>query len=101
MCGATATYIFDPPYKHNKEANATGAYGLGVASSVDFGRIADIAKNLSGQVIVHEQEGATWLPFVTLTEKAITGHRKDGKAKMRHEVVWISDSTQRQGRLFC
>jgi len=101
VCRYKATYVFDPPYHKNVNSYANNTYGKGSIKNVDFEELANVCKSLDGQVIVHEQEGATWLPFVTLREKAMTGYRKEGKAKMRHEVVWISDSTQRQGRLFC
>jgi hypothetical protein len=100
VCGPKATYVFDPPYQSNDGSYANNTYGKGGIKNVDFQELAEVCKSLDGQVIVHEQEGATWLPFVTLREKAMTGYRKEEKAKMRHEVVWISDSTQRQGKLF-
>lgn len=101
VCGPKATYIFDPPYQLNNGSYDKNTYGKGSIKNVDFDELARVCKSLDGQVIVHEQEGATWLPFVTLRERAMTGCRKEGRVKTRHEVVWISDSGQRQGRLFC
>ena len=102
VCGPTATYVFDPPYQSNDGSYVSNTYGKGSIKNVDFDELASVCKSLDGQVMVHEQYGATWLPFVTLREKAMTGcHKEAGKAKTRHEVVWISDSGQRQVKLFC
>lgn len=74
-----ATWFIDPPYQH---ANRRG-YRHG-ASGIDFGALAQWCKSRPGQVIVCEQEGADWLPFVPLAE--IVSHRGVRKS----EVVWIS-----------
>lgn len=74
-----ATWFVDPPYQ---KANRRG-YRMG-ASLIDFGELAEWCKSRRGQVIVCEQEGADWLPFVPLTE--VVSHRGSRSS----EVVWLS-----------
>lgn len=74
-----ATWFIDPPYQ---QANRRG-YRYG-ASGINFNQLAEWCKSRRGQVIVCEQEGADWLPFVPLAE--IVSHRGVRKS----EVVWVS-----------
>lgn len=97
VCGDTATYLFDPPYQKNKHS---GVYGKGKNNQVDFNELADACMCLPGQIIVHEQSGADWLPFETLESNALTGARQKTSTKRQHEVVFIKDNAPVQQRLF-
>lgn len=55
-----ATWFVDPPYQ-----NLGDPYNRG-ASGIDYRDLAEWVRSREGQVIVCEQEGADWLPFVTL-----------------------------------
>ena len=70
-----ATWFIDPPY------NATQSYYL--HGNIDFVALADWCMTRNGQVIVCEQSGANWLPFVDLATIDICG-----KSKTK-EVVFI------------
>lgn len=84
-----ATWFIDPPYQ---VANRRG-YKFG-GSGIDFGHLAEWARSRKGQVIVCEQEGADWLPFVSLAK--IATHRGATSA----EAVWFNDTMpQLQGSL--
>jgi hypothetical protein len=72
-----ATWFIDPPYQH---ANRRG-YREG-SRKIDFSSLADWCKSRRGQVIVCEQEGATWLPFESFN--ALPTHR----GAVSREVVW-------------
>lgn len=54
--GGPATWFVDPPY-----SNKAGSYY--VHSDVNYAHLAEWCRGLAGQVIVCENEGATWLPF--------------------------------------
>lgn len=74
-----ATWFIDPPYqvkgKHYKESN----------KNIEYDRLAEWCKTRKGQVIVCENEGATWLPFRRLCEhKGL--HRLPNT-----EAVWTND----------
>lgn len=75
-----ATWFIDPPYQR---ANRRG-YRFG-GSTIDFDELAAWCKSRRGQVIVCEQEGADWLPFVPLTDVAT--HRGSRSA----EIVWFNN----------
>ena len=93
VCAGEATYIFDPPYQHNK-GSTCGVYGKGAALP-DFGRLAAVVRSLPGQIIVHEQEGADWLPFWGLKGDAMTGRASTvAGRKRRHEVVWMNNKEE-------
>jgi hypothetical protein len=95
VCAGEATYIFDPPYQHNASANTKNTYGKGIASMLDFSRLAAVARSLPGQVIVHEQKGADWLPFWSLKADAMTGRAPTGAGrKQQHEVVWMNNKEE-------
>ena len=77
-----ATWFIDPPYN-----NAAGQ--IYNTKFTDFANLADWCRTRTGQVIVCEQEGASWLPFQTF--KTIqTTHGKRGKSKSA-EVVWYNN----------
>jgi site-specific DNA-adenine methylase len=56
-----ATWFIDPPYQlagqHYKESS----------KNIDFGELSEWCLGRLGQVIVCENDGATWLPFTKLT----------------------------------
>ena len=76
-----ACWFVDPPYQ------VSGArYRF---NAIDFVHLAQWCQSRSGQVIVCEQQGATWLPFSPFrTIKALEG--KKG-SQTSHEVVWLKD----------
>lgn len=80
-----ATWLVDPPYQHN--AHARAKYGADVT---DYDALAMWCRSRPGQVIVHEQHGAVWLPFRTLSMNARTGRTVGGTMKSRHEVYWTN-----------
>ena len=69
-----ATWFVDPPYQK------AGKYYFGY-SKMDFRKLSAWCKNLKGQVIVCENQGADWLPFDFLT-------KHQGSIKSNIEVVW-------------
>lgn len=65
-----ATWFIDPPYQVNGSTSAKTWFpqGMGYArgctsETIDYAALADWCRSRRGQVIVCEQEGATWLPF--------------------------------------
>lgn len=76
----TATYFVDPPYcdmgKHYKHG----------ADSIDFVHLAGWCQSRQGQVIVCENTGADWLPFVHFMDAKATESRTGGKVS--REAIW-------------
>lgn len=80
----TATWFVDPPYE------TAGKYYRFGSEQLDYQTLATWCKGRSGQVIVCENEGATWLPFRELA------HVKTTRANHRSvEVVWFSPEPSR------
>lgn len=84
-----ATWFIDPPYQVNGNGSARTAYPQGMgysrrekctAARLDFEKLADWCRSRRGQVMVCEQRGAAWLPFVPL--------RRNGP-----EVGWRNDDS--------
>jgi len=74
-----ATWFIDPPYN-----NKAGSYY--VHSSLDFPKLGEWCKTRPGQVIVCENEGATWLPFMPFATL------KSGlNGRVSKEVVWLKN----------
>lgn len=74
------TYFIDPPYN-----NPAGR--LYVFNKLNYKQLAKWVKTLNGQVIVCEQEGATWLPFKHLaTIKTLNGANGKGTS---NEVIYL------------
>lgn len=71
-----ATWFVDPPYR----CKAGRRYPHGM-TRLDYSALATWCRGREGQVIVCEQDGADWLPFVPM--RRVTGAR--GR---RLEVVW-------------
>jgi len=82
------TWHIDPPYQGNDSAQT--AYGT--STMPDFTLLGAWCMGLRGQVMVHEQHGADWLPFVTLNASGRTGSTVGSKMKAAHEV-WAAWST--------
>jgi hypothetical protein len=75
-----ATWFVDPPYEgvgHHYKFGSTG---------IDYIELATWCKSRPGQVIVCENDGATWLPFDHVAEVKTT--RSDRRSI---EVVWTSN----------
>lgn len=87
-----ATHLIDPPYQRaggrdlRPGARGRVRYPRG-SDAIDFAALAKLAKSLPGQVVVCEQEGATWLPFERLRE--IGTVRPGGRSS---EVVWVGSN---------
>lgn len=74
-----ATWFIDPPY--SSPAGRHYKY-----DRIDFDFLSTWSRERRGQVIVCEQEGAGWLPFLEFrTIKSL-------KYKQCKEVVWLSDA---------
>jgi hypothetical protein len=74
-----ATWFIDPPYE------GAGQYYRFGSRQIDYRALAAWCRSRPGQVIVCENEGATWLPFRELA------HVKTTRAGRRsQEVVWLS-----------
>lgn len=79
-----ATYFVDPPYESDGLKDRAGiAYRYGSAD-IDYLDLGMWCRSLPGQVIVCEQEPASWLPFETLTVN------RNIRVDTRTEVVWTS-----------
>jgi site-specific DNA-adenine methylase len=82
-----ATWHIDPPYIHN--ARGHSEYDT---DALDYQELGAWCKARRGQVMVHEQYGAEWLPFETLNAKTKTGGMlANGKQKRAHEVWWRNE----------
>jgi hypothetical protein len=75
-----ATWFIDPPY-----VGAGHHYRHGPAA-IDFDELAAWCRSRPGQVIVCENEGATWLPFRHLGSFKTTRSGRPSK-----EVYWLRD----------
>ena len=78
------TYFIDPPYD-----NTAGCYYK--FNSVNYSHLAAWCYSRTGQVIVCENQGASWwLDFKTLGGiKATNGKYRSGISK---EVVWVNET---------
>jgi site-specific DNA-adenine methylase len=72
-----ATWFIDPPYQ------VTGGHYRWDSNLIDYDHLAAWCRNRRGQVIVCENEGASWLPFKDLGHTKTT--RKGTRSK---EVLW-------------
>lgn len=77
----TATWFIDPPY--------SGSVGRRYTHhSIDYGVLATFSRGRAGQVIVCENDGASWLPFRPfLRAKASPGRQK--RTWHSAEAIWI------------
>lgn len=77
-----ATWFVDPPY--NNKAGDTYRFNR---AQIDYAHLGEWCRSRRGQVIVCENEGATWLPFEPIYGTTLT-HIK-GKLKKSVEVVYV------------
>lgn len=87
-----ATWFIDPPYE-----DAGKSYTFS-SKSIDFDDLGRWCESRNGQVMVCENEGATWLPFRPLADTASA--QRDGRSSK--EVIWtngISDEESRRWKL--
>jgi hypothetical protein len=91
----TAHWHIDPPY----EGNAVG-FSEYKCEPLDYPLLAKWCQSRRGDITVHEQHGATWLPFQTLRENHPTGRSRDSGEKITaHEVLWTNDHRDRTGTM--
>lgn len=81
-----ATWFIDPPYQ--SLTSVAGALYRQGAQGVDFQHLAAWCQSRRGQVIVCEQEPASWLPFWALRTQ------QNAANTIRTELVWRSDYQQ-------
>jgi hypothetical protein len=90
---ALATWFVDPPY-----AGRAGSFYPHGSKSTDYSALAAWRRERQGQVIVCENEGAEWLPFVPFhAAKANHGGARKG---VSHEAIWTQGSHALQTSLF-
>lgn len=90
-----AHWHVDPPYQFNEHGH--GEYDC---EPLDYAALGQWCQSRQGDITVHEQEGATWLPFRTLKSDHITSRvAPDGKMKRAHEVYWTNEVRDRTGTL--
>ncbi len=81
-----ATWMIDPPYWRQGKK-----YPFNLKPE-DYPPLADWCRSRRGQVMVCENAGADWLPFVPLTTiKGTSGKGRTGKSV---EVVWPGEGAQ-------
>jgi hypothetical protein len=75
-----ATWFIDPPYA------VQGSYYKHGSKGIDYAALGAWCRSRQGQVMVCEQEGADWMPFVFFRDiKAMEGAH--GRKRSR-EVIW-------------
>lgn len=79
-----ATWFVDPPY----QGEAGRRYRCG-SQNIDFAHLAEWCRSRKGQVIVAEGEGADWLPFQPLMDRA--GIKSRYQISSRKEMIWTND----------
>lgn len=89
-----AHWHVDPPYQGN--LNGFSEYKC---EPPDYEKLADWCRSRRGDITVHEQAGATWLPFVTLKANHSTSRVTAGEMKRAHEVYWTNEARGRDGSL--
>lgn len=79
-----ATWFIDPPYE------CAGRHYRFGSEQIDYDALAIWCRERPGQVIVCENDGATWLPFRDLADVKTTRANRRSK-----EVVWLSCENRR------
>ena len=74
-----ATWYVDPPYEK------MGAYYRCSAKAIDFKKLGAWCRSRRGQVMVCENEGATWLPFRPFVARAPSSNKASSA-----EVIWTN-----------
>jgi hypothetical protein len=77
-----ATWFVDPPYQ------AAGKHYRFGSERIDYEALGQWCRSRKGQVIVCENEGATWLPF-----RALAGVKTTRADRLSKEVVWLSSAS--------
>jgi len=80
-----ATWFVDPPYM-----NAAGARYRCGPEGIDYAELSAWCQSRQGQVIVCENAGATWLPFVPLTSSRL-GIKSRYQRADTGEVIWVKE----------
>lgn len=80
-----ATWFVDPPYQGAGRHYRHGSKGI------DYPGLGEWCRERQGKVIVCEQAGAQWLPFVE------HGDRKTARRQRSAEVVWTSRASEGGG----
>jgi hypothetical protein len=75
-----ATWFIDPPYQLAGKSYIHGPSGL------DYVALANWCRTRTGQVIVCENEGASWLPFSSF--HSIKSNGMYNRAGVSKEVIW-------------
>lgn len=75
-----ATWFIDPPYQEQGKHYKFGS------DQIDYVALAKWCRSRPGQVIVCENEGATWLPFREITDVKTTRANRRSK-----EVYWLNN----------
>ena len=81
--GLEATWFIDPPYQEKGHYYRHGSKGL------DYGDLARWCRSRRGQVMVCENDGATWLPFNGFRQQRSTWRPAAGE-QTSNEVVWYN-----------
>jgi hypothetical protein len=89
-----AHWHVDSPYQANKHGFAEYK-----CDPIDFERLGAWCKTRRGDVTVHEQLGAEWLPFKSLRPNHTTNRTVDGTLVTAHEVYWTNDHRGKDGTL--
>lgn len=86
---AFATWFVDPPYQ------VAGTHYRCGSGDIDFGHLAQWCRSRRGQVVVCENKGAYWLPFVDVGLLHATS--SGGAGKRSAEVVWTQGGPMMEG----
>lgn len=78
-----ATWFIDPPYRQAGRHYAQGS------SRLDYAALGSWCRTRTGQVLVCEQVGADWLPFVPWRETKANEAKSGGK--ISREALWQND----------
>lgn len=78
-----ATWFVDPPYHRSGRSSYSYA-------QIDYSNLASWCRELQGQVIVCEQEGARWLPFKFF--KTTRGMSNGEPRRPSHEMLWYRET---------
>jgi site-specific DNA-adenine methylase len=91
-----ATWFIDPPYQRQ------GKYYPNGSNAIDFKSLGEWCASRNGQVMVCENLGADWLPFIPFCEQSGTLDNITGKQRKSSEVIWFSPHclSAAQGALF-
>lgn len=84
-----ATWFIDPPYQK------AGTFYKQSSKAIDFDLLGEWCQQRQGQVIVCENEGATWLPFRPW--KVIKGTEGVNGGNRSAEVIWTKEDDLFEG----